>query len=289
MTKTLSFCCRSNAGAMITSTMAFNINELRFEEPVRNELVNLNRHYYAQNVTYGGKDLLLQTDWFHSSGVRDTTDHKKEILVTLTPEIRAILKLIEDRAVYGSGLQLPLEFQSVTAPLPALFKPLPDRTNFYMKLLFDAACFNQNGQLMKMDSLSIGDYRVVVHVKALYIGFHPSGKLASLQLRAKQLQYSPRTPQCLFLPMPTLPMPGSFPISAALPNGEPETPRPGVESASLTQAKKGRKPTKLQRQNAITEARIQQEEQRRMDTIPRDFFTDAMMELASAQASNGSA
>ena len=263
---------------MVTSVETFNYDDLKFEDLQYKELAGLNRHYYMQNLKHQDKDLYIQTDWFTGNGVKEAFDNKKEMLVSLTPTFHSFLKGIEEVAI-RNGLKLPVEFQTGHA-VADIFKRLPEQSNLFIKLNYDASCFNQNGQVVKMESLSHGDYRAVVHVKGLYIGHHPAGKLVSLQLRIVQIQFVPRQPLCLFVPIP----------APALQNEShdkhtvvhvPETPQPGIESAPLvpTPAKKGRRSTKAQKQNAANEAKVQQEEQRRLESVPAEFFNDALMEL----------
>lgn len=242
-----------------------------------NHLFNLNRHYYTQSLKCNGKDLFLQTDWFNCPGIKETIDNKKEILVTLTPEVCQVLKNIEAQAKCN-GVKLPMEYQSVANT--DFFKPLPERTNFFMKLKYDTICFDQQGAPLKFEQLGIGDYRAVIHVKGLYIGHHPSGKTVSLQLRIAQLQYIARTPTCMFGSVPSFtlaPPPPSFNSKTVMSEQVPINVQQNVQPA----AKKGRKPTKLQRQNAFNEMKIQQEEHRNMESIPAEFFREAMMDVTN--------
>ena len=259
---------------MSSVTSSVNLNDLKFEDPACNELVNLHRHYYTQALKYQGKDLFLQSDWFHSAGLKDSIDRKKEMLVTLTPEVRGVLKNIEDLAI-RSGLKLPAEYQHVSHSVD-IFKSLPDRQNFYLKLNYDASAFDKNGQALKFEQLDRGDYRVVIHVKGLYIGFHPSGKLVSLQLRIAQLQHISRPAQSMFAPIPIPTQRDCQQNHMNVTFRVPEVPPQIVEGQ---QVKRGRKPTKMQRQNAMNETRIQQEEHRQMETIPAEFFREALMDL----------
>ena len=279
---------------MVTPLKTFNVNALSFEEPVCSELRGFDRHYYTQNLKYQGRELRLQTDWFHGSGFNkqnlfNRPNGLKELLVTLTPEMRSVLKLIEERAIFH-GLQLPSEYQN-NSNNAEIFKILPDRDNLFFKLTYEATCFDHLQQPIKdMDSLSVGDYRAILLVKGLYIGYHSMGKFASLQIRVDQIQYTPRpTPfyfQSSSLPTAMSMIPSSnaiLPISASN-KGIPSTPQPMAEptvvATTAAAAKRGRKPVKLQRQNAISEARIQQEEQQRqLNVLPADFFSDTLAEL----------
>ena len=287
---------------MVTHLTNLNLNNLKFEEPVCNVLQSLNRHYYTQALKLNDGDLIIPTEWFFANGLKNTIDNKRELKVTITPEFRTNLRSIEEMAIRG-GLKLPSDFQTPHTNAE-IFKCLPDHNSLYIKFNYDAACFDRSGQLLKFESLSMGDYRAMIHVKGLYIGYHPSQKLVSLQLRIVQLQYVPRMPQCLFaaVPMPVAsPVTPSFtslPISTSR-NGMPETPQPGVAAAPLNQlaqlaqsvqsaqpSKRGRKPTKLQRQNAVViDGKIQAEEHRKVDAIPPDFFHDALMDLTNIAAS----
>ena len=224
----------------------------------------MNRVYYTQNIKYQGQELLLSTDWFNSNGIKDTVDRKNEILVPLPSNYMSLLKVIENLAING-GLVIPSEFQ-VNVSNDAIFKHTPALPRLYIKLHHEATFFDQNCRPLKLKDLAMGDFRAMIHVKGLYIGHHPSGKLASLQLRVMQLQNIPRIKPCMFSPV----VASSLNLYNNSPNTlvPPQTPQPGAEPAPLT--KKGRKP-KLKRQNAISEAKIQQ---RRTDTLPSDFFND---------------
>ena len=39
--------------------------------------------YYLQNMKYQGNDLLLATDWFESTGVKEGFERKKEIQIAV--------------------------------------------------------------------------------------------------------------------------------------------------------------------------------------------------------------
>ena len=222
--------------------------------------MNINRVYYTQDVKYSGSDLILPTDWFHSTGVTKTLDQKPEMLVPISEFHSQVLKTVEDLAIQ-SAAKLTNEFSPHDIN-EATYKRLPENQKLYIKLHHEAAFFDKNCQRLNLDALSKGDYRLMIHVKSLYIGFHPSGKLVSLQLRVIQLQHISRVPQCLFSNMSDLPQ-------------IPATITPPKNIAKNTEAsvpnKRGRKP-KLQRQNALSDVRIQQEEHRRLESIPADFF-----------------
>ena len=240
--------------------------------PVRNELPNLNRFYFTQDLKYHNEDVFLTTNWFNSSGLKESIDKKMEMLVPMSGENLAVLKSIEETAM-RDGLKLPVEFQT-SHGIEAIYKRLPAKPNLYIKLHPDASCFDKNCRPIKHDALRMGDFRVIIHVKGLYIGYHPTGKLVSMQLRIAQIQNIPRIPHCMFTPISSATLNNTYQQPTAPVFNVPETPQPGVEAVSLApNNKKGRKP-KLQRQNAVVEAKIQQQEHRKMESIPADFFND---------------
>ena len=260
-----------------------NLSEIRFEEPVRQNLQLLNRHYYTQALKYGGEDLYFATNWFRDSGVKNTDDNKKELLTHIPCDAKKCIKDIEEIAI-RHGLKLPVEFQSQDSNAE-IFKNLPDRESHYLKLNYDCDFFDKAGRVVKVETLSMGDYRAIIHVKGLYIGHHPTGKLVSLQLRIAQIQFSQRMPTCMFMsiPAPKVPSLMSLPISG-MQNNVPETPQPVHETVLLNQpVRRGRKPTKLVRQNNMQDCNAA-----RMDVLPPDFFQEAMMDLSSLQSASTS-
>ena len=137
------------------------------------------------------------SDWFSSIGIKRTYDSKPEILVPISLEHLNLLKNIEDFAIQ-SGLQLPKELQSNVSN-EVIYKRIPKRSSLYLKVNHDAMFFDNNCQPLRVDDLSRGDYRVQIHIKGLYIGQHPAGKLVSMQIRIVQLQFIPRV--CVFTPV----------------------------------------------------------------------------------------
>ena len=244
------------------------MSNIKFEAPIRHELRDGSRCYYTQDLKFLGRELLVQTEWFASIGVKTGIEsYKKEMLVPISNELRQVLKEIETLAI-NEGLRPPAEFVGYQKP-PSnadIFKhlPLTDREKLFVKVNYDAACFDKYCKPIAFDKMQAGQYRVAIHIKGLYIGHHPAndGKLASLQLRVTQIQNDPKSVQCLFN--------GNNSVQASTFSVVPETPQPTVEPMPLTQpAKKGRKP-KLQRQNAMTDVNQNQE----LPRLPADFFND---------------
>ena len=256
------------------------MKDFEFEEPVRQELHGVDRYYYTQNLKYQGKDLLLPTHWFTSRGLRESFERKTEIYVPITPEMLSLLRQIEAHAI-AVGMKVPVELQpNENVSRESLFKHLPEKQGYFIKVIHDATHFDKLCNPMSIEPNRFGQYRVMIHVKGLYLGYHPSGKVASLQLRVQQTQYIPKIVPCLF---------SSLPINLQLETeaqgvcvNVPQTPQPTSEPMSLASnnaatmlppKKKGRKP-KLQRQNAMVENQEQQSERRKMESLPSDFFTD---------------
>ena len=263
--------------------MNLNVKDFVFEEPVRQELRGLDRYYYTQKLKYQGKDLLLPTNWFTSRGMRESFEKKTEIYVPITPEMFCLLKEIEAHAI-AVGMKVPAELlPSGNASRESLFKPLPEKQGYYIKVNHDALHFDKLCKPMAAERNRFGEYRVIIHVKGLYIGYHPSAKVVSLQLRVAQTQFIPKISPCLFssLPLNLQFETANQPQAVCL--NVPQTPQPTSQTVSLasnntaTINKRGRKP-KLQRQNAMVENQVeeqqQQAEQRKMDGLPSDFFSD---------------
>lgn len=240
---------------------SLNFSEMIFEGPTLHELPLLGRHYYTQSLKYKGSDLVLTSDWFRSDGFKYSIDKKPEMLVRLFPDTNSILKGIEDLAI--QTIKLPAEYQH-SGPIEPIFKRMPAIRNLYVKVNQDAVVFNKMHMPIKREELSYGDYRVMLHVKGIYIGTHGyGGKLASLQVRICQIQFIPVAIQCLFpsiVSQQTIEKPSEK---------VPETPQPDV-TANLS-TRKTRRP-KLQRQNAMIENRQQQ--QQKLQSLPSEFFAD---------------
>lgn len=209
-------------------------------------------------MKFKGQDFYIPIEWFRSSGPEDSLDKKPQLLVPIPKEYTNLLTEIQNLAI-RNGLKLPAEFQMIGNKEEA-FKRLPARDMFFIKLNHDVACFNKERQLMKLAALSIGDYRVMIHVKGLYIGSHGNtNKVASLQLRICQIQHAPVMPTCMF--------------SAVLETSAGEKTLQQVQQITEAPKKPARKP-KLQRQNAVIEQRIQPMEEQRVETLPSNFFDD---------------
>ena len=237
---------------------------------MRYDLASENRCFYTQALKYGIKDLLIPTEWFYSKGIEESKfDRKSEMLVPISYEHLNILKKIESIAI-TNGLQIPSDFQSLVnnRSNEEIFKFMGDRKNMYIKFDSNAVAYDKGCKPMKIEDMQMGDYRVAIHVKGLYIGPHAGDKLASLQLRITQVQNSPNIPQCIFCALRSTPTVTATEV--------PPMPQTNIENISTAQNsnKKGRKP-KLQRQNALSEQQIQQEQQA-METLTSDFFNEVL-------------
>ena len=263
------FICRS----VQTAVTNFNLKDIRFEAPVAHELSQSKRVYYLQDIKFQDKDLLFATDWFHGTGPKEGFEKKLEILVTLPPVLVDLLQNIELLAING-GLVIPKEFET-NLPNADIFKRLPAIPNLYMKLHHEARYFDQNCMPKKAQDMNIGRYRAIIHVKAIYIGHHPSNKLAQLQLRVMQLQHMPQVVGCMFGPMAGgmphdshpmgIPKPQNVLTAESVMAEVSENVAPAdvvMPEAAQSAPKIGRKP-KVQRQNAMVN-----------DAITQEFFTD---------------
>ena len=193
--------------------------------------------------------MLLSVDWFYGNGAKEVGNNH-DLLVPLSLECRSILKSVEDAAI-TKGLKIPADFQTGSASHEQLFKRLNLQPNMFIKLSKDVDCFDKDCKPMQRAMMDRGDYRVMIHVKGLYIGRHNSAdKLISLQLRIAQIQYMPKTVSCMF-PCAQTPVTGNMQAVSFFQNQVPPTPQPGAMPEAPLK-KPGRKP-KLQRQNAVVE------------------------------------
>ena len=139
-----------------------------------------------------------------------------------------------------------------------------------MEELNVCAIFNTQNKLIRRDSLKHGDYRVVSHVRGLYIGIHSEPpKMPSLQIHAVHIQYREVNISCLFDPIPganNLRSTSNTKImKQVLPAPLPPPPPPDAVAGQSTTPKKSRKP-RLQRWNALSKRQI-------LEAIP-DLFDD---------------
>ena len=248
-----------------------SMKDFQFESPVRNDLPTSGRYYFTQSLKYKGQDFFIPTEWFKSTGPQEAFDKKNEMLVPLQPDILNILNEIENLAL-RDGLKMPPDYQ-VTGSKEEIFKRLPTRPRLYIKVAYDVVCYNKHNQIVKFTSLGMGDYRVMIQVKGLYIGSHvTTSKLVSLQLRISQIQYIANVPTCMFS-MVTVPIASDMNAS--------EKAIPSIQQGNDTVKKSGRKP-KLPRQNAIGEKSVQPVEQARVESLPSTFFDDIDISTLSA-------
>ena len=217
--------------------------------------LSCNRCYYIQNLKYDGGDLFLTTNWFKSEGVKDGIDKKAEMLFLSEGAVRDALKLLDEKAL--EQLKLPSEFigcayfSNATA-----YRRVPETTFMYAKLDQNVGVFSKTCQPLKLEDLSYGEYRIILHVKGIYIGPHGQGsKLASLQMRIHQIQFSPLTIQCMFTSSLLV---GNHAVVLPSSNQSvpPATPQPGQTAPPFptpnAPKKPGRRPTKLQLQRQQT-------------------------------------
>ena len=249
-----------------------------FGEPLRYDLQSLGKAYYLQTLSIdnSGINVLITSDWFQSDGIKTGVNNKAEMLFKTSGIVRSYLNAIEGAAM--QQLKIPIDVVREhgipnDCPAPSLYRALNQSDYMYAKLERECPIFNSKRHIIKRENTGFGEYRILLHVKGLYIGSHSTpGKLASLQMRISQIQYREVSMTCLLEPMAglcrtqmeTMPMPVSTPtpIATSTPTKPPPTPAP----------KKGRqKKATLQRQNAISDAEILTQA---MENGGSDFFAE---------------
>lgn len=223
---------------------SFNSNNIQFEEAKLHNFSGVeNKHYYLQELKCDGKAFYIQSDWFVSEGPKMNSFQKPEILLKSAGVIKNTLKSIETLA--KAQMKYPSEYEVELGKKDEYFKCIPDKSDFlYCKLAQGARCFDLDCHPLAPQSLAYGRYRVILHVKGIYIGSHgPTKALASLMIKVEQLQYESLVLPCLF--------------SSHVPNNEnilnaPKTPPPSIPPTPQLKKKQGRRP-RLQRQNAVME------------------------------------
>ena len=256
---------------------------IQFADPEARTLESLGKTYYTQDVTNHGQEIMLCTDWFKSDGVQGGIGGKPEMMFKTTGAVREVLNIIEGEAV--RQLRVPVEVMreyGINAEVTenkALYKPLFNSEYLFAKLHRDCTIFNTRRELMKREALGYGEYRVVIHVKGLYIGnLNLEGKVASLTVRIYQIQYRPVNVTCLFESAPGL-MTGNLPKPTAqgmqtetAQNSKQNIPPTPQAQASTTGKKNAKKPgrSSLSRQNAM----IEPQQQNPTESMATDFFED---------------
>ena len=238
-------------------------NRYMFYDPLLCELNIPGKHYHLQKLaTSDGNEVFITTDWFRSDGIKSAFGNKSEIAFKVTGTVREILNDIETEAIVQ--MKIPIEviqrhnIQADT-PLHTLYRKLNSSEYLFGKLERDCVFFNARRQLIKKEDTGFGDYRVLLHVKGLYIGPHTQeGKLLSLHMRIVQIQHREVSMACLLDPFPgltrnpTLAALNSAPVPIA--TSTPITAKPPVCPGAPVKKPRGRqaKPA-LQRQNAVME------------------------------------
>lgn len=249
-----------------------------FGDPIQVDLQSLGKSYYLQHLSTenNAHNVLITSDWFRSEGIKSGCNNRAEMLFKTSGVVRHYLNAIEAAAV--QQLKIPVNLLqehgiSNECPIPNLYRPLNQTENLYAKLERDCPIFDSRRQTIKKEDTGFGEYRVLLHVKGLYLGPHSSpGKLASLQMRISQIQYREVNVTCLLEPMAGLcrnqmqTMSAPSPIATSTPNKPPQVPAPNAP-------KKGRQRQKpaLQRQNALSESQILTQA---LDNGSSDFFAD---------------
>ena len=234
----------------------------KFHDPIMCELNVPGKHYHLQKLTSDSDDVFITTDWFRSDGIKSAFGNKSEIFFKVSGTVRDILNVIEHEAVVQ--MKIPVEviqrhnIQPDTA-LQSLYRNLNSSDFLFGKLQRDCIIFNARRQVIRKEDTGFGDYRVLLHVKGLYIGPHAQeGKLLSLHMRIIQVQYREVSMACLLDPFPgltrnpTLAALNSVPVPIA--TSTPVSVKPPVCPGAPVKKPRGRQgKLALQRQNAVME------------------------------------
>lgn len=225
-----------------TSKTSFSLNPsmLQFSPPERLELSSTDRFYYMQGLTYNGEELYLESDWFEGEGPRPAMGSKVEMMFHCSGIMKESLDIVQTEGI--RQLTLPDEYNIPKENAAGVFKCLPKCPYFFAKLGRGAQFFDQNCNPITREMMGYGQYRVIIHVKGMYIGPHGDNTIrASVQLKVKQIQYVPVYRPCLF----------SSTTKDVTPPGPPAVPAVNIGAPSISK-KKLRKP-KMPRQTAVLE------------------------------------
>ena len=246
-----------------------------FKDPVLHELANLDKSYHLQNVTTDcGHNVFITTDWFLSDGIKSGLNNKAEMQFEVKQSVRDVLNVIETEAV--RQLKIPQDVLRQNGiqgevPLNSVYRLLNQSEYLFARLERECPIFDKNGRnILKRDQTGFGEYRVLLHVKGIYIGEHSrDGKLASLQMRIAQIQFKEVNLLCLLDPLPglcrnpTLLEANSMPLPLAS-----STPVKAVPNAPRKAPRSRPRPT-LQRQNAMTDSQVMNET---LDSATAEFM-----------------
>ena len=252
-----------------------------FGEPVRCELQTLGKTYYLQHLsTDNNGKVLITSDWFRSDGIKTGVNNKAQMLFKTSGIVRNYLNVIEAAAV--QQLKIPIDLVREhgipnDCPATSMYRTLNQSEYLYAKLDRECSIFNSKRQIIKKEDTGFGEYRILLHVKGLYLGSHSSpSKLASLQIRIIQIQFREVSMTCLLEPMAGLcrnqmeSMPMSAPTPTPIATSTPMKPPPVVVPNAPKKTRQRQKPA-LQRQNALSESQILTQA---LDNGATDFFAE---------------
>ena len=252
--------------------------KIHFSDPICHTIESSGKRYYMQNATNNGQDIMICSDWFRSEGIKPGLDKKPELMFKTSGRVRDVFNAIESEAV--RQLRMPPELLAQMGVAVGqtdnkmLYKPIYNGDFMYAKLHRDCSFFNARREMIKKSDLGYGEYRVVVHVKGLYIGSHnENGALASLHVRVFQIQFREVNVACLFeSAVGLLSANSTHNTPPETPVSNPSLPAQGQSSSSSTKknVRKSAKPP-LTRQNAATTV-IEPMQQAPDEVLPSEFF-----------------
>ena len=236
-----------------------------FSEPKAHIIENQNKTYYMQDLTFNNSEVQLATDWFTSDGPRAGLDNKSEMLYVINENVRSTLQQIEAAAVQQLKVPVVLLQQNNVSPNTTnemLYRPLYGGNSLFSKLHRNCVYFNNRALPIEKQDLGFGEYKVLIRVTGIYIGYHSQEKkLASLHIRIHQIQYRELNVPCLLNQSSGLIIPNSqnlTPMAQApqivnMNTQPPPAIQPQHQPSTSAGKKSSRKQTKpvLQRQNAM--------------------------------------
>ena len=245
----------------MANSKQLKLDQIQFEAPIRKEIFSNGNSYYFQDMKYQGEAFHFYSPWFVSEGLKKSIDNKPELLFKLDDDLKSILHIIEEEAI--RQLKFPSEYGIEPSYNRNFFKCLPT-THLYAKLSPFATVFDEKRNQIDRSSLKFGEYRIVGHVKGIYIGKHgQSKKYASLQIKVFQIQYKAIEVKCLFDDENSLPLPKNISCDSI----------PMAMDGQNTVKRAPKRKTKRQQQmdyEAMAKA------QEMLDSLPDNLFDDVL-------------
>lgn len=227
-----------------TVTNAMDVAQLKFNEPISHDINDGEKTYYMQDLIYQNQPLYIQSDWFLSDGPKLNDYKKPELLVKIDGQMKSLFQAVENAARTQVKYPEAFKFDS-TKNKDDFYRKLPEKGAMYCKLDRAVQAFDKNCKLLSANSLAYGKYRVIIHIKGIYIGQHGEQTyLSSLHMKIVQIQYVAEYLPCLFSLTPIVHQGVKEQISSNDKNDKNVPP---------SKSKKTSRRPRLQRQNAMVD------------------------------------